>query len=448
MSERLKPWAVPVYLFACLVLGGSPQGVWGTLALQLGGLSLLAWAGLTRRPEPLSKSGGWLLLIAAGAITLMVIQLIPLPPALWSSLPGREAVTEGFVHLGTPLPWLPLSLAPYGTLDSLLALIPPSAMLVGILRLGAYRPRYLAGTLLAGTLLGIVLGAVQVTTGGGYLFRTVTAGQASGFFANANYMGTLLLVSIPFTAALVTRARHRQGSGRGWAGSLSLAGSLLLLVLFGLALSRSLAAVLLLPPVALASWFILSSRRRVRRPWLLAGAVLGGALAVIAIGTLPAFDRVENATSASARQQIYRTTLAAAGKVMPVGSGFGSFTPIYAREENAATVERAYVNHAHNEYLEIALEGGVPAILLMVAGLAWWARRSWWIWRSPTTGTFVRAATVASAAILLHSLVDFPARTLAISATLAVCFALMAEPRPRRTEAREALHRPARHLTL
>ena len=43
---------------------------------------------------------------------------------------------------------------------------------------------------------------------------------------------------------------------------------------------------------------------------------------------------------------------------------------------------------------------------------------------------FARAAVIASAAIVAHSLVDYPLRTAALSTLFAVCVALMAQPRP------------------
>ena len=109
---------------------------------------------------------------------------------------------------------------------------------------------------------------------------------------------------------------------------------------------------------------------------------------------------------------------------------------------------RTYVNHAHNDYLELALEGGMPAILLMIAFLAWWSLRAFAIWRSPNAAELGRAACIASAAILLHSLVDYPLRTAAIATIFAMALALMADPPRRRQQVRLAELRPTRHLTL
>jgi hypothetical protein len=86
---------------------------------------------------------------------------------------------------------------------------------------------------------------------------------------------------------------------------------------------------------------------------------------------------------------------------------------------------------------------------LILAFLLWWARRTVTIWRTEDADYFARAATVASAAILAHSLVDYPLRTAAIGAVFAMCCALMAEPRAkaRRSRRREEDKPEARHLS-
>ena len=56
-------------------------------------------------------------------------------------------------------------------------------------------------------------------------------------------------------------------------------------------------------------------------------------------------------------------------------------------------------------------------------------------------------AVVASAAILAHSLVDFPLRTAAISAAFGMCLALVADRRPPQVADASDL-RPTRHFVL
>jgi O-antigen ligase len=152
-------------------------------------------------------------------------------------------------------------------------------------------------------------------------------------------------------------------------------------------------------------------------------------------------------TSVQSREQILGITAQAIGDYMPFGSGLGSFVRVYRTYESPDTVSSEYVIHAHNDYAEIALELGFPGITLMLLFLAWWAAAVVAVWRTGSGGAFARAATIASAAVLVHSLVDFPLRTGAISACFAMCLALMVEPRAAAQQAAGDL-RPTRHVVI
>ena len=97
---NLRQAIAPAYLFLCIVMGGSAQGIFSNLALQLAGVAILAWAFLTRVPLTSSRPARQLAWLAAAAIGLVVLQLIALPPALWGNLPGRIFVIDGFQLLG------------------------------------------------------------------------------------------------------------------------------------------------------------------------------------------------------------------------------------------------------------------------------------------------------------------------------------------------------------
>jgi hypothetical protein len=86
-------------------------------------------------------------------------------------------------------------------------------------------------------------------------------------------------------------------------------------------------------------------------------------------------------------------------------------------------------------------------MLLLALFLLWWMRRTVLIWRAEEPDPFARAATIASAAIMAHSLVDYPLRTAAISVLFAVCCALMAEARPLVYQRSRDGSRGARHLS-
>jgi len=90
---------------------------------------------------------------------------------------------------------------------------------------------------------------------------------------------------------------------------------------------------------------------------------------------------------------------------------------------------------------------GLAGIALILLFGVWWFMAVRAVWIGGEGGPFTRAASIASGAILVHSIVDFPLRTAAISACFAMCLALLADRRaPPQQESTDL--RPARHLVI
>lgn len=452
MASRVREGVAPAYLFLCLTAGGSAQGIWANMVIQLIGLAIIAWAAMSRNGE-LGPSARRLFLIVLAALALIVLQLIPLPPSVWAHLGGREPIASGYSLLGLRVPSLPVSLAPYDTLQALLALIPPIAMLSALLRLKAYRLSWLAAALLGGMFCGILLGALQVAssnpeTSPWYLFSDVSLGAATGFFANANHMATLLVISIPFLAAFLAAAR---GEARQRQSAIAvMVAAATLVVMVGLALNRSLAGYGLALPALIASAMIVMPPGSPLRRW---AAILAGVCLILALVALqsssirPTGFGADATSSVDSRKDMLVTTWAATRDFLPLGSGVGTFRRVYDLYENPDRVTATYVVHAHNDYAELTLDTGVPGVVILISFLAWWLVAASRAWTSPDAGPFARAASIASAAILAHSLVDFPLRTAAISSAFAMCLALLAERRAVTASATPDL-RPTRHIVL
>jgi O-antigen ligase len=452
MVSRVRPFVAPAYLFACLILGGSAQGIWQNMLLQLAGIAIIAWAAVDKGDAPISRSARQLLYLAILAIVIVALQLVPLPPSLWTNLGPRQAIAQGFRALGMAIPAEPISLAPASTLDSLLGIIPPLAIVAAMVRLKAYRPQWLAVALVAGTLAGIALGAAQVASSSGdvshwYLYEDTNPGRGVGFFANANHMASLLVLTIPFLGAMV--AAGKTSSMQRYSAIVAVAAGLGIVIVVGLALNRSLAGYgLALPVIAASVLLVLPPASRLRL-WVvaLAGVLVIGS--VVALETTPIGSGKigEHATgSVDSRAQILSTTLKATGDFMPFGSGLGSFTAVYPLYERPEQVTGEYVIHAHDDFAEIALELGAAGIVLMLLFLAWWTAAVWRAWRTAEGGPFARAAAIASAAVLVHSLVDFPLRTAAIAACFGMCLALLADSRSAPPREKPTLKRRHRHV--
>jgi hypothetical protein len=85
---------------------------------------------------------------------------------------------------------------------------------------------------------------------------------------------------------------------------------------------------------------------------------------------------------------------------------------------------------------------------VLILFVTWWTKAAWRVWKSPEFDPFAQAAVIASAAILVHSFVDFPLRTAAISACFAMCLGLMATRPRRQQEGDQSSLWPTRHVVV
>lgn len=448
MSRNIRKMVAPLYLLLCIVLGGSVQGAWSNFALQVVAVVLLVWAIAGRRPLRQISAFPFILMIL-GLLTIGA-QLLPLPPALWTGIAGRAGIAHGYQLLGMPLPWLPLSEAPYDSATTMFALLPPLAMFAAVQL--SDNDRGVAGALAAGTAAAILLGALQVASGSSssWYFYPITNSGAVGFFANSNHMGTLLLTAIPFVAALLLSGKSQRRLRGKTEALIAIAAAALGLILIGIALNRSLAALLLVIPVLLATGLMIPAGWRLR--WLGAPvAILALAAAVTALSFNPLSSTAASQAkevAVQSRQTIWHTTGQAIAGSLPAGTGLGTFAAVYRLYENPEDVDSTYINHAHNDYLEMTLELGLAGVVLIALFLIWWGIRVARIWSSNLSSPFDRAATIASAAILAHSIVDYPLRTSAMAAVFAMCIAVMARFRPRDSSVEQPGSGGIRHVRI
>jgi O-antigen ligase len=349
--------------------------------------------------------------------------------------------------LGATQAWRPISEDPYGSVFTLFAAIPAIAVFVATERLEP-SARAIAIAIVVGMIASVFLGTVQLATGPqswAYLQENHNAG-AIGFFANINHMGTLLLVAIPMATALVVSAKSDRGSSSArWGVGLAL----LLFTAAGIIMNGSRAALGLAIPIVLASLVLFPGATRWRGPAVaLAAVVLVAGLFLVAGNPIAPVDPGSSDSSRVMRSGIWATTLQPIRDSFPFGTGLGSFEQVFHWYENAGDVTQRYVNHAHNDYLEIVLELGAGGLILVLLFIALWATAAIRIWNSTLATPFMRAATIASAAILAHSIVDYPLRTAAIGAIFAACLGLMTHHRRAAAAPKAGEIRPTRHVKL
>lgn len=439
MTKVWKNWdAVTLSLLGLLLLafifgGASRLHALRLAIVELGSLPLfvLAVSGLLRNRTLVREHKFAFGLLFALAATPLV-QLIPLPPGVWTNLPGRGELVLALELVGDQPGWIGLSLTPEATWRAFLALLPPVAVFIGLMvsRHPQLALRCVQAILAFGT-ISILIGAVQLASGDQrfYAWETTGAGFIVGLFANRNHFATLMLVCLPFATVIATREIIRHPDRRAlWSMLLATAYGVIGLAI---AAAQSRAGILLFPPTLVLSLVLGWRALHLGRPraiWLLGGGGVVVALLAGAVLLMPQLlERFESSQQVETRFQRWPIVAEAAQAYLPLGSGIGSFDPVFRTVEPLNQLDSTYFNHAHNEYLEAWVEAGWFGAALILAFLYWWGRRTyaaWFVSQSPDR-SMRRAASIAILVILVHSTVDYPLRTVTIALIMAISAAIL-----------------------
>jgi O-antigen ligase len=128
------------------------------------------------------------------------------------------------------------------------------------------------------------------------------------------------------------------------------------------------------------------------------------------------------------RARALPTVLAMIGNYFPAGAGFGGFDLLFRMHEPFHLLKPTHFNHAHNDFLEILLDGGVAGAFLLVGAIGWWAIASVRAWRDGATTSCLGSAILLL--VFVASLSDYPARTPIVMAVVAVAATWLAARQP------------------
>ncbi|QIG79551.1 O-antigen ligase family protein [Stakelama tenebrarum] len=418
VSESVGLAAAATLLGAAFLFGASsavpPLRAMMVEFIALGGLFLALAYGAPFRRSPLVPVLVALLLVPP------LLQFIPLPPALWSALPGRDPAVAIDRFIGG-LEWRPLTLQPNASWIGLLALLPAIAMfLIAIQLPGRARIRLLQ--ILVGLgVISVLLGMAQLATRSAslYLFPDSVPGLPSGLFGNRNHQADFLVIASVAAAVLLRIAPRRAVLEK------TIYGGLILLFAAGIFASASRSGMALFAFALFVGMFLLFQRYLTRR--LLIAGTAACVVVILLLARSPvvldAISRFSTLTSGSSRYAIWSESLYAVSSYFPFGAGFGTFTDAYRAIEPLDLVGRYYVNHAHNDFLELTLEAGVIGILSAAVLAVVFLGRCWTVLRAKAgdPGAFIaRGAIIAILVPVLHSAVDYPLRTMALLVTVAM----------------------------
>jgi putative inorganic carbon (HCO3(-)) transporter len=375
----------------------------------------------------------------------MALQFLPLPPGLWQAMPGRDAVHQGFTLLGVDPPWLHYSLTPWRSLASFTWWLPAFALFVSMRSGGAPESRHVIWTIGALAVTSVGFGAMQGATGGGYFYTITNQGAGTGFFANANHQGSFLLCALALWGGwMISDGSLRRRRGDQWYVSPVVAlWAVALLLLTGVILSNSLACLMLLFPVLGALALMAWPDFRLPLPVAVLGllVVIAGFAAFLLYGSVANDLTGKGVIEGISRKEFLATGSRIVADFAPFGSGVGSFVELYRWYEDPAIVSATFVNHAHNDLLELLIETGLPGLLVLLVFLTWFVPRAWALWRGERGNSVALGASVVIGVELVHSLADYPLRTAAMSSIVAVACVLMVRgPDPSRSRNRGRTH--------
>ena len=377
-------------------------------------------------------------LIAIVVVGIPLLQLIPLPPALWQALPGREIAREALGLIGQDATWRAWSLAPNRTLSALLSLGPPLLLLLLTAALEQRARLQLTATVALVGLISIVLGALQLSAdeSSALRFYGVTTPQLTAFQANHNSTADLLLIALVAASVALRAAIVQKKLPSNRAVVLAIAGGTNVVFGLGIVLTASRMGIFLLPVALLASMWILRPWLSVSRRFLTGSAVALAGLLVLGL-LLARYNPALHAVAArfdfseELRPQLWQDGFFVARQHFPFGVGMGNFMPAMIADERLVAVRPFLPNRAHNDFIELAAEAGMFG-LAGLAAIAWLLGRATWSAFKRLDRGALGTTIFASSALLilaLHSVVDYPLRSMSLACLAALCAGLLMAPK-------------------
>lgn len=419
-------WLSIVVILLALLLGGS-SGAYPIrdMVVQIAGLLAIMLVPVTARPGDV-RIGKLAAMFLIGLALLFVVQMLPLPYAVWQDLPGRGLAHDILVLAGAAGEPRPLTLDAERTIASGLSLLPAIGMFLVVIYMSARSRGILAWAIVVCAFASLALGAAQLSAGNGALAISLYAsshvGQPIGFFANSNHQADMLLVGLVLTGTLISGNRRES---RGWMRHPLLGYGLIAAFAIGVVLTGSRMAILLLPVAIVA---VLLRRSRLKRA---SGAIIIALLVALFVAGAASGSQIFSTSLVGVsdlgdrRYQAWPDVIYAIQQFSWAGSGMGTFEDVFKTAESLTFVSPNFLNHAHNDYLEVALEAGALGVVLFLIYLVLLvvsARRTFRPSEDEAGSDLAYGAYICILLLMAHSVVDYPLRTALLSTIFGFCW--------------------------
>lgn len=403
-----------------LIFGGLPTRL---IAIPILGVAVWKLSGQSMGRQ--KKLALWLL----GFLLLQpLLQLVPLPPSVWTQLPGREIVVREFESIGLALPWMPLSLSPDETLAAALIPLPAIALFCAALTLDVRGRSTMLSTFLGVCLLSALVGILQSSGPLQEILRFRSETSPAGFMRNRNHFAALLYCAIPFVAIKIESSLRLPMDQR--IRKLFMYAPFLgcLILAIGVSTSRSgmtlaviaiLASVILMMPAKTEGQ---SSRMAV---WIIVIGGLSGMALTLHFDFLRLFTRLSLNPLDDARVTMLRVGLVALQNSFPAGVGFGAFGQFYPLNQSTYDAIPFYVDYLHNDIVQFVIEGGILALLAMLSFVGWYFYSLLRLGDLQQDRPAAMAAALAILFLIVHAFLEYHLRSIPVLSAFALFCALL-----------------------
>lgn len=374
-----------VYLVLCLLIlaaftmGGSARSDTQTLALLRPFAIIVLGFGLCTLRITDIRNNREISIVSALLVLVNLFYLIPLPSGMHGG--GALGVVSSINELAAGRQQMrPLALSSYAALNANFALLVPLAATILLIQLNRKQRYSLLPFCIALCVASGLLGLMQSISGPNgslYFYRVTNNGSAVGIFANRNHQAVYLATLFPMLAVYYVTADQKDQRSRKFRLWLAITGSIVLIPLILITGSRGglLAAMLgmLSALWAFHHWAASASPTEKKASFNLRVLLAAGAVAVITTLTL-FMSRAEAilrlfapSVTTDSRSEFWSVTFKAAQDQLPWGFGPGGFSEAFRLNEPTNLLDSTYLNHAHNDFLELFNDFGILALILFVA---------------------------------------------------------------------------------
>ena len=429
---------IGVLIFAPVVLGATH--IWAKMAVEAASfLTLfLVIAGNARLGKPLYRipAYGWCLAFTGW----ILCQLIPLPSGILNLLSPAAHELHATVHGPASASfWAPLTIKPVFTVQELLRFSGFIAFFYSTVQLLHDRQRLRQTLTITLALTGLLAlhGILQSFAANGKIFWLIDPGPDAffGTFFYRNHFAGFMAMLLPVSLSLFLYYRPKFNSGLPFRQKIVHLvdqlkespsfryGLIALLAFAAILLSQSRTGISV--AIATSGAMLLLGRKLFRlnrtSPLFIALVIL---LAGIVIGTtgIDTMDArfgslvdeeglSQQSETVSGRIETWKDCLDIITDFPLTGSGLGTFFAIYPAYKTITS--ETPVRQVHNEYLEMATDGGFIAIALITVFLLLLLRKNYLLYRQ-RRDNFVRhfylGTQTGIIALLLHSITDYQFR--------------------------------------